>query len=248
MEPLGKVALVTGAARRVGRAIALALAREGAHVVVHYHTSAEAAWEVVEKIKGLSVEALALQADLTRADEIAGLVDRAVSRFGRIDILVNSAASFLRRPFLELTEEEWEEVLRLNLTAPFLLSQRVARVMLTTGEGPVGGKIINIADLAGLRPWREYPAHSVAKAGLIMLTRVMALALAPHIQVNAVAPGAVLLPEGSTAEGQERVIAATPMGRLGSPEDVAATVIFLIKGSDFITGETIVVDGGRSLR
>jgi pteridine reductase len=249
MEIPGKVALVTGAARRVGKAIALALAREGAHVVVHYQASANAASEVAEEIEALGVGALAVRADLTQASDIASLVDQAVAHFGRIDILVNSAASFVRRPFLELSEAEWDAVLGLNLKAPFQLSQRVARVMLASqGEEPVRGKIINIADLAGLRPWREYPAHSVAKAGLIMLTRVMALALAPAIQVNAIAPGAVLLPEGTSPERQQRVVAATPLGRLGSPDDVARTVVFLIEGSDFITGETIVVDGGRLLK
>jgi len=249
MEIPGKVALVTGAARRVGKAIALALAREGAHIVVHYHTSAQAALEVVGEIEALGVRALAVQADLSQSRDINALVDQSVAHFGRVDILVNNAASFVRRPFLEVSEAEWDAVLALNLKAPFLLSQRVARVMLaSSSQDPVRGKIINLADLAGLRPWREYPAHSVAKAGLIMLTRVMALALAPHIQVNAIAPGAVLLPEGWSLQHRRRVVAATPLGRLGTPDDVAETVIFLVRGSDFITGETIVVDGGRMLR
>lgn len=243
MEIEGKVALVTGAAKRVGREIALGLAEGGAQLVVHYRTSAKEAQEVVARIKALGGKPIAVQGDLSRAAEAEAVVEAAMAAFGRIDILVNSAAVFFRTPFGTLTEDDWDAIMDTNLKGPFLLCRRVGEIMLGQGSG----KIINIADVGAYRPWADYIPYCVAKAGLIALTQGLARALAPTVQVNAVAPGPVLLPEGTTEEERDRIIRRTPLKRLGSPEDVARTVRFLIEGSDFITGEVVAVDGGAQL-
>ncbi len=243
MNLTGKVALITGGAVRVGKAISLGLARAGADVVVNYHTSVAAAAETVAEIEALGRSALAIQADVSQVNQVGAMVRRAQGVFGRIDVLVNSASTFVRAPFLDITEADWDLALGVNLKGAFLCAQRVAPVMQAQGVG----KIVNISDLSGLRPWPQYIPHSVAKAGLIMLTQALALALAPTIHVNAVVPGAVLLPEDWPEERTNRVIEATPLKRLGSPEDVMQAVLFLIT-ADYVTGETIVVDGGRMLR
>lgn len=236
--------LVTGAARRVGRVVALALARRGAHVVVHYHQSSEAAQRTVEEIKALGVRATALAADLSRVSEIESMVERAVQFLGRLDVLVNNASVFWRTPFGSITERDWDDHLDVNLKATFFCAQAAAPVMQKQGEG----KIINISDWAGYRPYADYIPYCVSKAGVIALTQVLARTLAPTIQVNGVAPGPVLLPEDYDEREREKIIQETPLGRLGSPEDVAQAVLFLIEGSDFITGHTLVVDGGRLIR
>lgn len=236
--------LVTGAAKRVGRAVALALARRGAHVVVHYHRSSEAAQRTVEEIKALGVRATALAADLSRVSEIESLVERAARFLGRLDVLINNAAVFWRTPFGAITERDWDDHLDVNLKATFFCAQAAAQVMQKQGEG----KIINISDWAGYRPYADYIPYCVSKAGVIALTQVLARTLAPTIQVNGVAPGPVLLPEDYDEREREKIIQETPLGSLGSPEDVAQAVLFLIEGSDFITGHTLVVDGGRLIR
>lgn len=235
---------MTGAARRVGRVVALALARRGAHVVVHYHQSSEAAQRTVEEIKALGVRATALAADLSRVSEIESMVERAVQFLGRLDVLVNNASVFWRTPFGSITERDWDDHLDVNLKATFFCAQAAAPVMQKQGEG----KIINISDWAGYRPYADYIPYCVSKAGVIALTQVLARTLAPTIQVNGVAPGPVLLPEDYDEREREKIIQETPLGRLGSPEDVAQAVLFLIEGSDFITGHTLVVDGGRLIR
>ncbi|MCS6818133.1 MAG: glucose 1-dehydrogenase [Blastocatellia bacterium] len=241
MNLKGKGAIVTGAARRVGRAIALALAERGADVVVHYHRSEEDARETVREIEVRGVRALAVRADLGEVREIERLIEEAVRFLGHLDVLVNNASVFFRTPFGSITEEQWDLNLDVNLKAPFFCAQYAARVMQQQG----GGKIINIADWAGFRPYAGYIPYCVSKAGLIALTQVLAKTLAPTILVNAVAPGPVLLPEEYGEEETRAIIEATPLKRLGSPEDVARAVLFLIEGSDFITGHTLVVDGGR---
>lgn len=235
---------MTGAARRVGRVVALALARRGAHVVVHYHQSSEAAQRTVEEIKALGVRATALAADLSRVSEIESMVERAVQFLGRLDVLVNNASVFWRTPFGAITERDWDDHFDVNLKATFFCAQAAAQVMQKQGEG----KIINISDWAGYRPYADYIPYCVSKAGVIALTQVLARTLAPTIQVNGVAPGPVLLPEDYDEREREKIIRETPLGRLGSPEDVAEAVLFLIEGSDFITGHTLVVDGGRLIR
>lgn len=239
-ELSGQLALITGGAQRVGRAIALELARAGADVVVHYHTSATAAEETVAEIRSLGRRALALQADLADPNAIDLLFDRLAAEAGALSVLVNSAAVFPRLPIGSVTPEAWDSLMALNLRAPFFCAQRAAAAMSTRG----GGVIVTIADVGGEIPWAGYVPYGISKAGVLMMTRGLAVALAPHIRVNAVAPGPVLMPEGWSEEQIRRSVARTLLKRTGSAEDVARAVRFLVE-SDYITGETIFVDGGR---
>jgi NAD(P)-dependent dehydrogenase (short-subunit alcohol dehydrogenase family) len=241
MELKGKVALVTGGAVRVGRAISLALSEAGASVAVNYHHSEEAAREVVALITARGGNAEAFQADVSVAADVDQMINGVLERFGRLDVLVNNAAIFPRTPFTTVTEAEWDQVLDINLKGSFLCALRAGREMLQRD----GGKIVNIADVSAYRPWPSYIPYCVSKAGVIALTQGLAKALAPKVQVNAVAPGTVLFPESYSEEQRQRAVQPIPMGREGSPEDVARTVLFLIEGSDFITGAVIPVDGGR---
>jgi NAD(P)-dependent dehydrogenase (short-subunit alcohol dehydrogenase family) len=242
-----KVAFVTGSARRVGRAIALAFAERGANLVIHHvsPSSGAPAREAVAQANKLGVDALIVQGDQGDPAEVARLFDEIRDYYGRLDVLVNSAALFRRAGFLEIDYEAWQRVMDVNLTGPFLLTQRAAHLMIEN-ENP--GVIINIGDNGGLNGWASYPHHSVSKAGLIMLTRVSALALAPHqIRVNCVVPGPVLLPPGSTESVEERIAASLPLGRLGSPEHVAHACVFLAE-NDFATGTVLRVDGGEGVK
>lgn len=242
MNLSGKTALVTGGAKRVGREIALGLARRGANVVVHYNTSAADARKVVAEIKALGVDALAVKADQTNARQVRAAVAKAVKHFGQIDVLVTSAAVFQRTPFDTLTEADWDFHLDANLKGPFLFALEVGRQM---KRRKLAGKIITFADWAAIRPYRNYLPYLVAKAGIICLTKALAKELAPNVQVNAIAPGPVLLPADFTTGEKRKVRDATLVKRLGSPQDIVNSVLFLIEGSDFITGHTLVVDGGR---
>jgi pteridine reductase len=237
----GKIALVTGAARRVGKAIALALADRGAHIVITYNTSGDEALATLGEIEARGVQGLALQANITRRGDVDAVVRQVLERFGRIDILVNNASNYYKTPFETLSEEQWDDLLGTNLKGTFLVSKRVGDEMLKTGAG----KIINLADWAGFRPYKDYLPYCVAKAGVIALTTALAKTLAPQIQVNAVAPGPVLLPEDFSDSLRQAVVRATPLKRIGAPSDIAQTVVFLVEGSDFITGAIIPVDGGR---
>lgn len=240
MEITGRVALVTGGARRLGKAFSLGLAEAGADVVVCYHSSADEARATVAEIEELGRRAVAVQADISNAGDIARLVAETDRAFGRLDILVNSASTFERTPLADITEDEWDRVLATNLKGPFLLSQAAAP-LLRRNDG--GGVIINITDLSALQPWANYAHHAVSKAGLLHLTRVLARALAPEIRVNAIAPGTVLPPDDPDAhDGGGRHVVA----REGRPEDVVAALLHLVR-SDFVTGENLVVDGGRLL-
>jgi len=243
MELLGRTALVTGAAKRVGRAIALALADRGMDVVVHYKGSAPEARATAEAVERLGRRAVTVRADLAKPEEVEALAERAVETFGTIDVLVNSAALFYRTPLEKVTGQDWDQFLRVNLIGPFLLARRLGLLMRQRGEG----KIVNIADIAGMRPWTDFLPYSVSKGALITLTQGLAKALAPEVQVNAVVPGSVLLPEEYGEREREAIVRATPLKRIGDPLDVAKTVLFLLEGSDFITGQVVVVDGGRSI-
>ncbi|HEX7119798.1 MAG TPA: SDR family oxidoreductase [Longimicrobiales bacterium] len=243
MELNGSVALVTGGARRVGRAISLALARAGADVVVNYFRSAEAAEATVAEIAALGRRAIAVHGDVARKPDIVALVRRAAEVFGRLDVVVNNASMFETAPLLAIDETDWDRVLAVNLKGPFLLAQAATPLLRRDG----GGVIVNIADLSAFQPWPSYAHHSVSKAGLVHLTRVLALALAPDIRVSCIAPGTVLPPEGYTGEQVLRGIERTPLKKLGSPDDVARALLYLVE-SDFVTGEVVVVDGGRMLR
>lgn len=241
MNPKGKVALVTGSAVRMGKAIALSLAQRGAHVVVHYRRSQKEARAVTKAIEKKGVGAQCIQCDLSDARQIERMAKQAIAAFGRVDILVNNASEFSRTPLESVTEEEWDRLLDVNLKAPFLLSRILGLQMAKRGAG----KIINIADVSAFRPWAEYIPYCVSKAGLIALTQGLAKALAPKVQVNAIAPGTILPPiTGWTAEQRKRSTQATLLKRIGSPEDIAQAVLFLIE-SDYISGAVIPVDGGR---
>lgn len=236
-----RVALVTGGAVRVGRALSLGLAEAGYDVVVHYHRSEAAAREVVSRIEELGRQALPVAGDLGRPEAVENVAHEVRQRFGRLDLLINSAASFEQAELLEVDASAWDRVMALNLRAPFLLV-RASADLLRASEGTV----VNLLDLSAIEPWTHHPHHSVSKAGLLHLTRILARVLAPQVRVNAIAPGSVLLPEGVAADFPERERRRIPLGRVGDPEDVLRTVLFLA-ASPFITGEVLVVDGGRSL-
>jgi NAD(P)-dependent dehydrogenase (short-subunit alcohol dehydrogenase family) len=239
METAGRVALVTGGAHRVGRAFSLALAGAGCDVVVHYNNSADEAHDTVAEIQRLGRRAVAVHGDVASAHDIRHVVGTAEREFSRLDILVNSASIFERARFEDITEQNWDRVLGINLKAPFFLSQAAAPLLRRDG----GGIIVNILDLSALQPWPSYAHHAISKAGLLHLTRILARALAPDIRVNAIAPGTILPPEGADAEeGSERRVVA----RTGSPDDVTRALLYLVR-SGFVTGEHLVVDGGRLL-
>jgi pteridine reductase len=243
MQLQGKIALVTGAGRRLGRAMAHTLARRGMSLAIHYHGSAAGAEELRRDITAAGGRAACLQADLTDPEAARRLPQQVVSEFGGLDVLVNSAAVMHRLAFDETTPEQWNEILDLNLRSVFFCTQGAAPALRAAG-----GKVVNIADLAGLEPWTGFAAHSISKAGVVMLTKVMALSLAPDVTVNAIAPGAVLVPEDYPPEERERLARSTPLRRLGSPEDVVSTLLYLLEEGDFVTGQVLVVDGGRFLR
>ena len=236
----GQVALVTGAGKRLGRAIALHLAGEGAKVVVHYRQSHAAAMQVVQEIEKNDGEAVAIRADLTRFGEVHHLFAEAITRFRRLDILVNSAANFLSNKFGTTTERDWDLSLDSNLKAPFFCIQAAAPDLRKSR-----GVVINFSDLGGIVGWTGFIPHCLSKSGIIMLTRILAKELAPEIRVNAIAPGTITMP-GDPPEWESEFIARAPLGRTGKPADITAAVSFLIQ-STMVTGQTIVLDAGRTL-
>jgi pteridine reductase len=239
----GAAALVTGAGRRIGQAIAIGLAQSGCDVAVHYHGSAKGAEDTARAIKTTGRRAELLSADLRDATAARQLPDQAARALKRLDVVVNSAAIMVEQPVENVTPESWDATLDLNLRAMFFVSQG-AIPHLRRAQG----KIVNIADLAGLEPWPTYVPHCVSKAGVIMLTKALARALAPDIAVNAVAPGAVLLPEDWDDKSRVHIRETTPLERLGTPADVVAAVRFLLADTDYATGTVLVVDGGRLIR
>lgn len=242
MELRGRVALVTGGGRRVGKALAMALAGQGATVAVHYNASDREANEVVREIDAAGGRARAFGADLTDPDAPATLVASVVRELGSLDVLVNSAAVMIRTPFGETTAQQWDDIMALNLRAPFLMSQAAASHLRAAR-----GAIVNIADLAGFETWPGYIPHGLTKSGIVYLTRALAQVLAPDVRVNGIAPGTVLLPDDWSKRDAERLNQTTPLGREGTPADVAAAMLYLL-GADYVTGETIIVDGGRHIR
>lgn len=242
MRLQGKVALVTGAARRVGRSIAMALAQRGAKIAIHYNHSRGEAQRLADEVRdSFGREAGLFKADLADVRDTQRLAQAVVRQFKTVHVLVNNASIYERTLFGDISKFDWDAHLNVNLRAPFFLSQALGRVMKENGEG----KIVNVADWAGERPYVDYIPYCVSKAGLLCLNTALAKALAPEVQVNAVLPGPVLLPENFNPKARQAVIGATLLKRLGSPEDVAQTVLFLIEGSDFVTGASITVDGGR---
>ena len=237
----GRVTLVTGAGRRVGRAVALRLAREGVRVAVHYHRSRAEAEAVSSEIAAAGGESLCVQADLARPAEIETLFSAIEARFGRLDILVNNAALFYPTPLAETTEEQWDRLLDSNLKSQFFCAQRAAALLRASGQG----RIVNFASDGGLLAWPRYMAYSVSKAGVIMLTRTLARALAPEITVNAIAPGTISFP-GDAPEIAEDFIRKAPLKRTGTADDISEAVMYFIR-APFVTGKVLAVDGGRSI-
>jgi pteridine reductase len=243
MELRGRVALVTGAGRRLGRALAEALGQRGMTLGIHHHTSSAGAAALRDAIVAAGGRAACFAADLADPAAAAELPRRVVAEFGRLDVLVNSAAVMQRRSFEDTTPAQWDQVLDLNLRSVFFCTQGAAPALRAAR-----GKVVNLTDLSGLEPWPGFPTHSISKAGVVMLTKVLARALAPEVTVNAIAPGAVLVPEAYDAEERDRLARSTPLGRLGSPSDATAALLYLLEGGDYVTGEVVVVDGGRLLR
>ncbi len=238
MSVAGKVILVTGGAKRIGRAIALRLAREGAVVAIHYNTSREEAVRTAEECGNAHL----FCANLESVPEIAKMFAAIEEVYGRLDGLVNNAARFTRRDPLEITERDWDFIHAVNLKAVFFCCQAAAKLMKKNGSG----RIVNISSLGGIRPWAEHAHYCASKAGVIMLTKSLAKAFAPAISVNSVAPG--VIPFGEVDRGVECMIQATPAKRGGLPEEVAEGALFFLASSKFITGQVLTVDGGLSQR
>jgi NAD(P)-dependent dehydrogenase (short-subunit alcohol dehydrogenase family) len=242
MRLQGKVVLVTGAARRVGSVIAKALGQRGAKVAIHYNHSRREAERLADDIQdGFGRDAAIFKADLSDARQVKRLAENVAKRFGQLHVLVNNASLYEKSDFAETTLADWNAHLDVNLRAPFLLSQALAPVMQKSG----GGHIINIADWAAHRPYTDYIPYCVSKAGLVCLNQALAKELAPDIQVNAILPGPVMLPDATSRRGREAILKATLLKKLGTPEDIARAILFLIEEGDFITGASIPVDGGR---
>ncbi len=240
----GKAALVTGAARRVGAAIARALHAAGASVVLHYRNSAAEAATLAQELNGFRPGSATLAAcDLLDTAALTGLAHTAAAAYGGLDILVNNASSFYPTPVGEIGEEDWDDLVGTNLKAPLFLAQAAAPALRARS-----GLIVNLADIHGMRPLRRHPVYCVAKAGLIMLTKSLARELAPQVRVNAIAPGPVMWPAGGVdAALREEIIDRTALKRIGSPEDVARAVLFFAAHAPFVTGQILAVDGGRSI-
>ncbi len=233
-----KVILVTGAAKRIGRGIALRLAREGARVAIHYGTSEAEARRTAAECGGAEL----FQADLEQVGEIRRMFGEVSGRLGRLDGLVNNAARFAKIPVLEITEADWDAIHSVNLKATFFCAQEAAKLMQAVG----GGRIVNLSSLGGIRPWAMHAHYCASKAGVIHLTRALAKALAPAITVNSVAPGTILEPEFT--QNMDAPVDATPAGRRGTVEEVADAVVYFLRASNFVTGQLLAVDGGLGLR
>jgi len=239
-----KVALITGAAQRIGAQIARTLHGAGMKLVLHYRGSQSAAQALAAELNQSRADsATLLQADLSDPATLAPLVEAAAAHWGRLDALVNNASTFYPSPIGAVTLPQWHDLMDVNLKAPFFLAQAAAPLLTKSG-----GCIVNIADIHADRPLKGYPVYCMAKAGLVMMTRALARELGPAVRVNAVAPGAILWPEqGLDPAAQATILARTALKRQGSPKDIASTVLFLIRDAEYITGQVLSVDGGRSL-
>jgi NAD(P)-dependent dehydrogenase (short-subunit alcohol dehydrogenase family) len=233
-----KVVLVTGAAKRIGRGIALRLAQEGARVAIHYGRSETEARQTAAECGGAEI----FQANLESVAAIERMFGEVQQKMGRLDGLVNNAARFTRRDPLEITEADWDFIHQVNLKATFFCCQQGAKLMRRTG----GGRIVNVSSLGGIRPWAEHAHYCASKAGVIMLTKALAKAWAPEITVNSVAPG--VIPFEDIDERGKAMITQTPAGRGGTPDEIAGAVVYFLNATDFVTGQLIAVDGGLSLR
>lgn len=243
MEIKNRNMLITGSSDRVGRIIALTLAQHGANIIVHYHTRKDMAQKTAREIMDLGCKAIVVQGDLSKKEDWLKIKKEVLTAFRAIDVLINNAAIFYKTPFFDLQEEDWDKFMNINLKSIYLGCQIFGEVMLHQK----GGKIINIADVSGETVWPAYIPYCVSKAGVIALTKGLARALAPHVLVNCIAPGTVLLAEDYDKKEEQALINRTPLKRIGSPQDIANAALFLIEGSDFLTGAIIKVDGGRTL-
>lgn len=243
-DSVRQVALVTGAARRIGAEIVRHLHQSGISIVLHYRNSGEAAEQVAAELNRIRPDSVqTIQGDLIHAQTIPEVVARVIGLFGRLDIIINNASSFYPTPIGEITEEDWDILLGSNLKGPLFIAQAAADELRKNQ-----GCIVNIVDIHAERPLKNYPVYSVAKAGLVALTRSLARELAPEVRVNAVAPGAILWPEAPHHEAQhQKIIERTALKREGEPADIARTVVFLVTNAPYITGQILAVDGGRTL-
>jgi pteridine reductase len=240
----GKTALITGGARRVGAVIARTLHAAGANLVVHYRRSASEAAQLADELNGRRTNsAVTMQADLLDIAKLPSLVEFAQRTFGGLDVLVNNASSFYPTPIGEITPAAWDDLVGSNLKVPLFLSQAAAPALRKSN-----GLIVNIVDIHSLRPLRNYTVYCAAKAGLHMLTRSLAKELGPDVRVNGISPGPVMWPEGQSDDGaREKIVESTLLKRMGTPEDIARTVLFFATSAPFITGQILAVDGGRSV-
>ena len=240
-----KVALITGGAKRIGAAIATTLHAAGMDLVVHFRHSAAEAQSLADALNNTRPNSVVLvEGNLENSEDCTSLAQQAIDAFGRMDALINNASAFFPTPIGEVTNDHWEALMGVNLKAPFFLSQACAKALESTH-----GVIINLTDIYAERPLPNHPVYSASKAGLVALTRSLAQELGPDVRVNAIAPGAIIWPEfGDSEENQNEIIRRTPLGRLGKPQDIAGTVLFLLRDAPFITGQIINVDGGRSAR
>ena len=240
----GKVALVTGSARRIGAMTVQALHQAGATVVVHYRNSVKDAEELAAKLNSIRPDSCYLQqAELSDISQLSKMIDDIIRQAGRLDILINNASTFFAMPLGEITEEHWDNLMGSNLKAPLFLSQAAAPELMKNH-----GCIVNMVDIHGIRPLKEHSVYSSAKAGLLMLTQSLARELGPNVRVNGVAPGAILWPENESGTNeQSAILKKTCLKREGSPEDITKAILFLVCDADYITGHVIPVDGGRLL-
>ncbi len=239
----GRAVLITGGARRIGAAVARALHEQGADLALHYRHSAEEARKLRDTLEAARPDsAMTVQADLLELDELSRIVEEVAGRFGRLDVLINNASSFYATPLGTIGPEHWDDLLGSNLKAPLFLSQAAAPWL-----KQAHGVIVNLVDIHAFRPLREHPVYCAAKAGLVMLTRSLAKELGPEIRVNGIAPGAIAWPESLDATVKDKILEDTALKRAGSPEDIASCVVFLVRDADYVTGQVIAVDGGRSL-
>jgi len=237
------VVLITGAAHRIGATTAKLLHQNGMNIVLHYRGSRQQAQAVQKELNDKRENSVILiQADLHITNGLSALIEESIKAWGRLDVLINNASSFYPTKIGKATEEQWDDLIGSNLKAPFFLSQAAAPHLKKTN-----GCIINIVDIHAERPLKTFPIYSMAKAGLVMMTKSLAGELGPEIRVNAVAPGAILWPENLDEVAKQRIVSRTFLKRQGEPNDISKTILYLIKDADYVTGQIIAVDGGRSL-
>ncbi|MBI4810419.1 MAG: 3-oxoacyl-ACP reductase FabG [Ignavibacteriales bacterium] len=239
-----KVAIVTGSGRRLGRAIAIALAENGFDVVVNYYESKSGVNQTIKQIKAIGRRAFAVKADISNKSQVQHVVNITLKQFGRIDLLVNNSSIFIESPLTKTSEKNWDTTIDINLKGTFLCSQAVAPIMLKQKSG----RIINIVSLGGLQAWTQHLPYSVSKAGVIMLTKILAKTLAPHIQVNAIAPGTIQFEKEEDLKLKHLHKDMIPLKKYGEPSDITDMIVYLATKAGYITGQVFHIDGGRSIQ